>query len=84
MKTKHNNTTETEWSRKAEEIWLKQSDVYNDRGDQDPGDRWFWWASAQLSRLYRSMDWIESRPVVCGLIAAAIGLTGGLIVGANI
>jgi hypothetical protein len=30
------------------------------------------------------MEWVEDRPIVCGLIAAAIGLTGGLIVGANI
>ena len=30
------------------------------------------------------MEWVEDRPIVCGLIAAVIGLTGGLIVGANI
>ena len=91
MKTKHNTTTETEWSRKAEEIWLKQSDVVCDRGTNDPGDRWFWWRSDRLYRLYTALDrlqrWadsIEDRPIVCGLISAVIGIVGGLIVGANI
>jgi hypothetical protein len=37
-----------------------------------------------LRKIEEAMDWIESRPVICGLIAAAIGLTSGLIVGANI
>ena len=30
------------------------------------------------------MEWVEDRPIVCGLIAAVIGIVGGLIVGANI
>jgi len=30
------------------------------------------------------MEWVESRPIVCGLIAAAIGIIGGWIFGANI
>jgi|TARA_R110002020_G_scaffold193923_4_gene394530 hypothetical protein len=82
---------ETTWSRKAEEIWLEQSDAVCDRGTNDPGDRWFWWSSDRLYRLYTALDrlerWtdsIEERPIVCGLIAAGIGLAGGLIVGANI
>ena len=35
-------------------------------------------------RLSAWMEWVESRPIVCGLIAAAMGLTAGLIFGANI
>ena len=93
MKTKNTTTTttETNWSRKAALIWLEQSDVVCDRGTNDPGDRFFWWRSDRLYRLYTALDrlqrWadsIEDRPIVCGLIAAAIGLAGGLIVGANI
>ena len=30
------------------------------------------------------MEWVEDRPLVCGLIAAAIGIIGGWIFGANI
>ena len=92
MKT-NNITTETAWSRKAEKIWIKQSDIACDRGTNDPGDRWFWWSTDRLYRVYKSLDrlaawWeaydVDDHPIVCGLIAAAIGIVGGWILGANI
>jgi len=30
------------------------------------------------------MEWVEDRPIICGLIAAAIGIAGGWIFGYNI